>query len=186
MAAKKLDEQQIQHRIEVLDALVQSGKSTGEFALTQGMTYVQLRGWQAHGARWRALQAAQRPSTEPSQPQVERSLAKATLDCEFVQAQVVAVRDHSNHPSLAYVQTNGHVACGGVTSSSAVDALQPKPIVAPLKLATQSNPGAYLHDPPHPTTHVQIICTQGQRSAIVHWPSAAALECAQWLKAYLT
>jgi hypothetical protein len=164
--------------------LVQSGKSTGEFAQTQGMTYAQLRGWQAHGARWRAQQAAQL--------QVERSHATpTTLACEFVQAEVVAASDNSNHLSVAYAQTNGHVACGGgggaaADKSLAVGAPQPKHIAAPLKLETQSSPGAYLHDPPNPTTHVQIICTQGQRSAIVHWPSAAALECAQWLKAYLT
>jgi hypothetical protein len=189
MAAKKLDDQQIQHRIEVLDALVQSGQSTGEFAQTQGMTYAQLRGWQAHGARWRAQQAAQRPSTEPDQPQVESSLAKPTLACEFVQAQVVAVSDSLNHPSLAYAQTNGHLACGGggaaADKSLAVGALEPKPIAAPLKLATPSHLGAYLHDPPNPATHAQIICTQGSRSAVVNWPSTAALECAQWLKAYL-
>lgn len=32
---------------------------------------------------------------------------------------------------------------------------------------------------------VQIVCTQGPRSVVLHWPSTAALECAQWLRAYL-
>lgn len=48
-----------------------------------------------------------------------------------------------------------------------------------------------------PTTHadlsvsvnsspnVQIICAQGQRSVVLHWPTGAPLQCAQWLKAYL-
>ena len=54
MAAKKLDDQQIQHCLDVLDALVQSGQSGKAFAQAQGMNYAQLRGWQMHGARWRA------------------------------------------------------------------------------------------------------------------------------------
>jgi hypothetical protein len=49
----------------------------------------------------------------------------------------------------------------------------------------QSMRPAYSHDPPNPS-QVQIICTQGQRSAVVNWPTGAPLECAQWLKAYLT
>ena len=36
MAAKKLDDQQIQHCIKVLDALAQSGQSVKAFAQTQG------------------------------------------------------------------------------------------------------------------------------------------------------
>jgi len=32
---------------------------------------------------------------------------------------------------------------------------------------------------------VQIICAQGGRSVVLHWPTGAPLQCAQWLKAYL-
>jgi hypothetical protein len=32
---------------------------------------------------------------------------------------------------------------------------------------------------------VRIDCSQGARSVVLHWPSEAPLQCAQWLKAYL-
>lgn len=32
---------------------------------------------------------------------------------------------------------------------------------------------------------VRIDCSQGARSVVLHWPSGAPLQCAQWLKAYL-
>lgn len=32
---------------------------------------------------------------------------------------------------------------------------------------------------------VRIDCSQGARSVVLHWPSEAAVQCAQWLKAYL-
>ncbi len=32
---------------------------------------------------------------------------------------------------------------------------------------------------------VRIDCSQGPRSVVLHWPSGAPLQCAQWLKAYL-
>lgn len=51
---------------------------------------------------------------------------------------------------------------------------------------------------PHPPTHpaqrlamtegwasVRIDCSQGARSVVLHWPSEAPVQCAQWLKAYL-
>ncbi|WP_291067219.1 IS66 family insertion sequence element accessory protein TnpB [Hydrogenophaga sp.] len=33
--------------------------------------------------------------------------------------------------------------------------------------------------------NVRIDCSQGARSVVLHWPSGAPLQCAQWLKAYL-
>jgi hypothetical protein len=32
---------------------------------------------------------------------------------------------------------------------------------------------------------VRIDCSQGARSVVLHWPTGAPLQCAQWLKAYL-
>ena len=32
---------------------------------------------------------------------------------------------------------------------------------------------------------VRIDCSQGARSVVLHWPSEAPVQCAQWLKAYL-
>jgi hypothetical protein len=32
---------------------------------------------------------------------------------------------------------------------------------------------------------VRIDCSQGARSVVLHWPSEAPQQCAQWLKAYL-
>lgn len=60
-------------------------------------------------------------------------------------------------------------------------------IQANLSLEHRSKAGK---QPPNTTStqatpSVQIICTQGQRSATVNWPTDAPLECAQWLKAYL-
>lgn len=50
------------------------------------------------------------------------------------------------------------------------------------------------HKPAHPagltdqtrsTPSVRIDCSQGARSVVLHWPSEAPVQCAQWLKAYL-
>ena len=35
------------------------------------------------------------------------------------------------------------------------------------------------------TPSVRIDCSQGARSVVLHWPSEAPVQCAQWLKAYL-
>lgn len=35
------------------------------------------------------------------------------------------------------------------------------------------------------TPSVRIDCSEGTRSVVLHWPSEAPLQCAQWLKAYL-
>jgi hypothetical protein len=32
---------------------------------------------------------------------------------------------------------------------------------------------------------VRIECTQGTRSATLHWPTSASVQCARWLSAYL-
>lgn len=54
MPIKKFNPEQMQRCLEVLDALVQSGLSTQEFAQAQGLSYGQLRGWLSHGPRWRS------------------------------------------------------------------------------------------------------------------------------------
>lgn len=91
MPANKLDPQQIQHRIDVLDAWLQSDQSAMVFSQAQGMSYAQLRGWQMHGARWRAQQQALLPSQEPVQiqapaPAPQALVAKPTVACGFVLA----------------------------------------------------------------------------------------------------
>ena len=63
-----------------------------------------------------------------------------------------------------------------------------------LQVGTDAGAQAQTNTPPHspnpsvactPTPTVHIVCTQGPRSAVLHWPSTAPLECAQWLRAYL-
>ncbi len=39
--------------------------------------------------------------------------------------------------------------------------------------------------PEHQGHSIRIECTQGARSATVHWPLGAGTQCAQWLAAYL-
>ena len=187
MAAKKLDDQQIQHCIDVLDALAQSGQSVKAFAPTQGMSYAQLRGWQAHGARWRAQQAATLPRQEPAQVQAPQALvAKPALACDFIQAQVVPERANPNGASSAYGSANKSVVGAGATIAATTPTAwgEPPHIEPAHRHGAQSCRPAYSHDPPNPG-QVQIICTQGSRSAVVSWPAGAPLECAQWLKAYL-
>jgi len=43
MTSKRFNPQQMQHCLDVLDALAQSALSTQDFAQTQGMSYGQLR-----------------------------------------------------------------------------------------------------------------------------------------------
>jgi hypothetical protein len=193
MTAKKLDDQQIQSRIDVLDALAQSGQSAKAFAQTQGISYAQLRGWQAHGARWRAQQAAKLPSPEPLQVQshVQAPLAlvaKPTMACDFIQAQVTPER---LNPEGRCSSSNGHASKSPVLTGVAIAPTTPAvwvgapPVEEHASMpAAQSMRPAYAHDPPTPS-QVQILCTQGLRSALVHWPSTAPLECAQWIRAYL-
>ena len=38
---------------------------------------------------------------------------------------------------------------------------------------------------PSDTHSIRIECSQGRRSAVVHWPLHHATQCAQWLAAYL-
>jgi hypothetical protein len=192
MAAKKLDDQQIQHCIKVLDALAQSGQSVKAFAQTQGMSYAQLRGWQMHGARWRAQQAGSPLSQERVQVQLHAQapqalVAKPTMACDFVQAQVTPERVNPNGASALNGRLKKPVvfATAVIAPTTSTAWVEPPPIEPAYMPAAQSSRPAYSHDPPNPS-QVQIICTQGLRSAVVNWPTGAPLECAQWLKAYLT
>lgn len=133
MTSKKLNPEQIQRCLDVLDALLQSGLSTQEFAQTQGVSYGQLRAWQSHAPRWRA-QLADATYVSP----VRRKPVNAS---RFIQ---VKVGD------------------------------EPKPGV----LAAPTNQAS---DAPS----IRIDCSQGARSVVLHWPSEAPVQCAQWLKAYL-
>lgn len=200
MTAKKLDDQQIQSRIDMLDALAQSGQSAKAFAQTQGMSYAQLRGWQAHGARWRAQQAASRPSQqEPAlvQPSLQTQLqppqelvTQPAVACDFIQVQVTPEAADTNGGASGFAHAIKAASGAGdafcpITPTAWVE---PPPVEnAYLHAAPTTRPGD-LHHPPNPApvrTPVQILCTQGPRSALVHWPSTAPLECAQWLRAYL-
>jgi hypothetical protein len=187
MASKKLEAQQIQHRIEVLDALALSGQSVTAFAQTQGISYAQLRGWQAHGARWRSQQQApQRPREQPDQSLMDAPSAKPTQTCDFIEARVVASRTTTAHPIAVDVHANAHASYPGVVTIKplSVAATQTQSLPTPLRSPLQSSSPAYPHDPPN-ISQVQILCTQGLRSALVNWPSSAPLECAQWIRAYL-
>ena len=200
MAAKKLDDQQIQHCLDVLDALALSGQNGKAFAQAQGMSYAQLRGWQMHGARWRAQRIAKLPSQEPAQvqpqaPAPQTLAAKPTMACDFIQAQVTpepadtadtntgaSVFAHANKPT-----TGAGGATSPTTPAAAAWAEPPTMHNAYLHAAPTTRP-ADSHHPPNLAPvqiPVQILCTQGQRSALVNWPTGAPLECAQWLKAYL-
>lgn len=185
MTSRKLTDQQIRHCIAVLDALAQSGQGVMAFAQAQGMSYAQLRGWQAHGARWRAQQAAQRPCEPPVQSPMEEPIAKPALACDFIQARVVPLHTTPAHCGAADAHTNAHAAAyAGGTGAKLTSVATTKTQSLPRPTVQSSLP-QYQHDPPNPAP-VQIICIQGQRSAIVNWPSSAPLECAQWLRAYLT
>jgi hypothetical protein len=50
----------------------------------------------------------------------------------------------------------------------------PQPAL-PANLATQAGV----------SPSVRIDCSQGERRVVLHWPSEAPVQCAQWLKAYL-
>lgn len=128
MAGKPLNHQQIRAKLEVLDALAQSGLGIQAFAQSQGLSCLSLRAWQSHAARWRARLAGHPHS--PAQPSAPK----------FVQLQVQAQRD-----------------------------------------AQQCWPGA----PAQTAPQVRIECSHGARSATVHWPANAPVQCAQWLSAYL-
>ncbi len=128
MAGKTLDDQQIRAKLEILDALAQSGLGTQAFAQSQGLNYLRLRAWQSHAPRWRS-----RLADQPHSP-VQHGAQK------FVQLQV-----------------------------------QP-PQPAPYPSASASTQTA---------PHIRIECTHASRSATLHWPVNAPVQCAQWLLAYL-
>lgn len=96
MASRKLTDPRIRYCIEVLDAFAQSGQCMTAFAQMQDMSYAQLRGWQAHCARWRSQRAVQLPSDQPAQAphqqKVQNPLANRPLACDFIEAQVVPAR----------------------------------------------------------------------------------------------
>ena len=54
MTSKKFNREQMQRCLNVLEQLWQSGLSTQDFALSQEVSYGQLRAWQSHAPRWRA------------------------------------------------------------------------------------------------------------------------------------
>ncbi len=133
MTSKKFNTEQMQHCLDVLEQLSQSGQSTPDFAQTQGVSYGQLRAWQSHAPRWRAQLA----------------------DAAYV---APARRKPAKHPRFIQVKV----------------AAEPKP--EPLaQRRTQASVSPI----------VRIDCSQGARSVVLHWPSEAPLQCAQWLKAYL-
>jgi hypothetical protein len=119
---KQFNCEQIQHCLTIIDQLKPSGLSTQEFAITQGLSYGQIRAWQSQAPRWRA-KLTESVTTSPAR----RKLAKPP---GFVQ---VKVADD----------------CAPVLPS------------------------------------IRIDCSQGPRSVVLHWPSEAPVQCAQWLKAYL-
>ena len=51
--------------------------------------------------------------------------------------------------------------------------------LSPAKAATDARARASIR------ASIRIECAQGARSAVLHWPSDAPLQCAQWLSAYL-
>jgi hypothetical protein len=53
--------------------------------------------------------------------------------------------------------------------------------VQPQRLAQNPPSGAT----PETTPPIRIECTRGGRSATLHWPTNAPVQCAQWLSAYL-
>ena len=57
-----------------------------------------------------------------------------------------------------------------------------------VKVAGEHQPAplADLMDQARVSPSVRIDCSQGARSVVLHWPLDAPLQCAQWLKAYLS
>jgi hypothetical protein len=53
--------------------------------------------------------------------------------------------------------------------------------VQPPQPAQYPSPGATADTAPP----IRIECTRGSRSATLHWPTNAPVQCAQWLSAYL-
>ena len=142
MAGQKFNQERIQHCVNLLDALAQSGQSPKAYAQAQGLSYNQVRGWLTHGPRWRAELAGTPYHAPPRRPQTPVSTPVSAP--EFVQLHPHAAHDPKRGPN-----TNPNAP-------------------APLN---------------HPSVH--ILCTQGPRSATLHWPTDAPLQCAQWLKAFL-
>ena len=128
MPRKNFNREQVQRCVSVLDELARSGLSTRAFAQAHGHSYGLLRGWLAHGPRWRAF--LQGPGADP--PALTRSANVAAPGRGFAQVKLVAAAE-------------------------------------PMT-------------PPKTPPSVRIECAQGQRSAVLHWPTEAPLECAPWQK----
>jgi hypothetical protein len=65
-----------------------------------------------------------------------------------------------------------------------------QPAKAPVRANgfVQAHPGTVAVHPvagEHGGRSVRIECSQGGRSAVLHWPADAPVPCAQWLAAYL-
>ena len=90
MTVKKFDQHKLQQRVDVLDAFARSGLSAQAFAQAQGLSYGQLRGWLAHGPRWRA-QLAGAVYTPPVR-------TRAGQASDFVQLKVQAGRTPGDSP----------------------------------------------------------------------------------------
>ena len=133
MTSKKLNREQMQRCLDVLEQLSQSGLSTQDFAQTQGVSYGQLRAWQSHAPRWRA-QLADAAYVAPAR-------RKPVSRTRFIEVKVAG-----EHPPA--------IAAGPTDQARA-------------------------------SPSVRIDCSQGARSVVLHWPSEAPVQCAQWLKAYL-
>ena len=133
MSSKKFNSEQLQRCVDILDSLAQSGLSTQAFAQTQGLSYFQVRAWQSHAPRWRAI-LADESCALPARP-------SQSLGNGFIQVNLAA-----EQKSIANVQPSAPTQCA---------------------------------------SNVRIDCSQGARSVVLHWPTDAPLQCAQWLKAYL-
>ena len=93
MTVKKFDQQKLQQCVDMLDAFARSGLSVQAFAQAQGLSYGQLRGWLAHGLRWRA-QLAGETYTPPAQ-------ARAGKASGFIQLKVQAGRTPNAPPEAS-------------------------------------------------------------------------------------
>jgi hypothetical protein len=65
-----------------------------------------------------------------------------------------------------------------------------QPAKAPVRAHgfVQAHPGTVAVHPvagEHDSRSIRIECTRGARSATLHWPTDAPVQCAQWLAAYL-
>lgn len=120
MTVKKFDQQKLQQCVDVLDVFARSGLSVQAFAQAQGLSYGQLRGWLAHGPRWRA-QLAGEIYTPPAQARVGKASCFIQLKVRAENSRLRMERDILKKPrrtsrgSRCEVrldsQTQGPLAC---------------------------------------------------------------------------